>query len=241
MEMEYFCPAAEADRWFDHWVEERYRWYLRLGIREERLRKRPHAPEELAHYAKACVDIEYRYPWGWGELEGIANRTDYDLRKHGEAVGKTLGVFDEATKEWTVPWVIEPAAGLSRSVVTFLVDAYREEALPDGTTRVVLGFHPRVAPIALAVFPLVKKEGMPEKARGIVERCLDRFPVFYDVSGAIGRRYRRQDEVGTPFCATVDGQTLQDDTVTLRDRDTMEQVRVPIAELADRVEARIRG
>jgi len=241
MELEYFCPPAEADRWFEHWVDVRYRWYLGLGLKEARLRKRPHEQEELAHYAAGCVDIEYEYPWGWGELEGIANRTDYDLRKHGEATGKTLGVFNEQTKEWVVPYVVEPAAGLSRAVVTFLVDAYEEEKLADGEERVVLRFHPRIAPITLGVFPLVKRDGMPDKAREIIRRYLDRFPVFYDESGAIGRRYRRQDEVGTPFCATVDGQTMEDGTVTIRERDSMQQERVRIEAIGDHVESRTRA
>jgi glycyl-tRNA synthetase len=241
MELEYFCEPADADRWFEHWVDARFRWYLGLGVREDHLRKRPHEPDELAHYARACVDIEYRYPWGWGELEGIANRTDYDLGKHGEATGKKLGVFDEQTKEWTVPYVIEPAAGLSRTVVTILVDAYREETLEDGTERTVLRFHPRIAPITLAVLPLVKKDGMPEKAREILARYLDSFPCFYDQQAAIGRRYRRMDEVGTPFCATVDGQTLEDGTVTVRERDSMRQDRVKIEAIGEFVAERTRS
>jgi len=240
MELEYFCRPEEADRWFEHWVEERFRWYVRLGIRPERLRKRPHAKEELAHYAAACVDIEYEFPWGWGELEGIANRTDYDLRRHSEASGKKLAHYDEETKTWTTPYVVEPAAGLSRCVLTFLVDAYREEVVENGEERVVLKLHPRLAPVTLGVFPLVKRDGMPEVARRIVRRYLDRFPLFYDESGAVGRRYRRQDEVGTPFCATVDGQTLEDDTVTLRERDSMRQERVKIDALGDVVERRLR-
>jgi glycyl-tRNA synthetase len=240
MELEYFCAPEEADKWFDHWVEERWKWYLKLGVSEGRLRRRPHTQDELAHYAAGCVDIEYEYPWGWGELEGIANRTNYDLTKHGEATGKKLGVFDDKTKEWTIPYVIEPAAGLSRTVVTVIIDAYHEEKLEDGSERTVLRFHPRIAPITLAVFPLVKRDGMPDKARAIIKRYVDRFPVFYDESGAIGRRYRRQDEVGTPFCATVDGQTLEDDTVTVRDRDSMQQVRVAIDALGDWIEERAR-
>ncbi|MGQ0613917.1 MAG: glycine--tRNA ligase [Planctomycetaceae bacterium] len=240
MEMEYFCMPEEAPRWFDHWVEERFRWYTRLGVREEKLRKRPHAKDELAHYAAACVDLEYEYPWGWGELEGIANRTDYDLRKHSEASGKKLAYYDEETKTWTTPYVIEPAAGLSRCVLTFLVDAYREEIVDEGEERVLLKLHPRIAPITLGVFPLVKRDGMPETARAIMARLLDRFPVFYDESGAIGRRYRRQDEIGTPFCATVDGQTKEDNTVTLRERDSMKQDRVRIEALAEEIARRMR-
>jgi glycyl-tRNA synthetase len=240
MELEYFCAPEEADQWFDHWVEERWNWYLKLGISEAKLRRRPHTTDELAHYAAGCVDIEYEYPWGWGELEGIANRTNYDLTKHGEATGKKLGVFDEKAKEWIIPYVIEPAAGLSRTVVTALIDAYHEETLEDGSERTVLRFHPRIAPITLAVFPLVKREGMPDKARQIIKRYVDRFPVFYDESGAIGRRYRRQDEVGTPFCATVDGKTMEDDTVTVRDRDSMEQVRMSIDALGAWIDERAR-
>ncbi|MGH7162209.1 MAG: glycine--tRNA ligase, partial [Planctomycetota bacterium] len=169
MEMEYFCEPEEAPKWFDHWVEERFRWYAKLGIRAEKLRKRPHAAEELAHYAAACVDIEYEYPWGWGELEGIANRTDYDLRGHSSGAGKELVYFDEATKAKITPYVVEPAAGLSRCVLTFLVDSYREEVVDNGEERVVLKLHPRIAPITLGVFPLVKRDGMPEVARKIVE------------------------------------------------------------------------
>jgi glycyl-tRNA synthetase len=210
-------------------------------VSEERLRRRPHTQDELAHYAARCVDIEYEYPWGWGELEGIANRTNYDLTKHGEATGKKLGVFDDKTKEWILPHVIEPAAGLSRTVVTVIIDAYHEEKLEDGSERTVLRFHPRIAPITLGIFPLVKREGMPDKAREIVRRYLDRFPVFYDESGAIGRRYRRQDEVGTPFCATVDGQTMQDGTVTLRERDTMKQERVKIEAIGEWVDRHVNG
>ena len=238
MELEYFSPPEEASEWFRHWTDVRFAWYLGLGLTESKLRKRAHEPGELAHYAKECFDIEYEYPWGWGELEGIANRTDYDLRKHGEAVGKKLGVFNEQTKEWVIPYVIEPAAGLSRAVVTFLIDAYDEEELESGDTRTVLRFHPRVAPITLGVFPLVKRDGMPDKAREIVKRYLDRFPVLYDEAGAIGRRYRRQDEVGTPFCATVDGETMTDGTVTVRERDSMEQTRVRIEALGDVIDER---
>jgi len=238
MEMEYFCRPEEARQWFDHWVEERWKWYLRWGIRAEKLRKRVHAKEELAHYAGGCVDIEYEFPWGFGELEGIAYRTDYDLRQHSQGSGKELAWFDEATREKIVPHVVEPAAGLSRCVLTFLVESYREETVDNGEERVVLKLHPRIAPITLGVFPLVKRDGMPDVARKIVERYIDRFSLFYDESAAIGRRYRRQDEVGTPFCATVDGETLADGTVTIRERDSMRQERVKIDALGELIEKR---
>ena len=241
MEMEYFCRPEEAQEKFDYWVEERLRWYRGIGIRDENMRAREYPEEELAHYAAACTDIEYQYPWGWDELEGIAYRTDYDVSKHAEATGKKLAWMDPETNEWITPHVVEPAAGLTRIVLVALLDAYADEELEDGSERNVLRFHPRIAPITLAVFPLVKKEGMPEKAREIVKRYLDRFPVYYDQTGAIGRRYRRQDEVGTPFCATVDGQTLEDGTVTLRDRDSMKQERVPIEKLGEIIDERMRS
>jgi glycyl-tRNA synthetase len=215
------------------------RWYRSIGLRDENLRARPYDEKDLAHYAKACTDIEYKYPWGWDELEGVAYRTDFDLARHAEATGKKLAWMDPQTNEWIVPHVVEPAAGLSRLVLVALLDAYEEQKLPDGEERSVLHFHPRIAPVTLAVFPLVKKEGMPEKAREIVARCIDRFPVLYDIAGAIGRRYRRQDEIGTPFCATVDGRTMEDGTVTLRDRDTMEQTRLPLDALPDHISKRI--
>ncbi len=240
MEMEYFCRPEESAERFEYWVGERLRWYRSIGLREENLRARPYEKADLAHYAAACTDIEYLYPWGWDELEGVANRTTFDLARHSEASGKKLQWMDPDSHEWITPHVVEPAAGLSRLVLVALLDAYAED-VADGEARTVLRFHPRIAPITLGVFPLVKKEGMPEKARGIVRRCLDLFPVFYDESGAIGRRYRRQDEVGTPFCATVDGQTMQDDTVTLRQRDTMEQKRIAIADLPAHVLGAITG
>ena len=240
MEMEYFCRPEQGDEKFAYWVKERLDWYQSIGIQSENIRAHEIPSNELAHYAKACTDIEYKYPAGWGELEGVAYRTDYDLRKHAETTGKKLAWMDPQTKEWIVPHVVEPAAGLSRIVLVALLDAYDDETLENGETRNVLHFHPRIAPITLAVFPLVKKEGMPEKAREIMKRYLDRFPCSYDQAGAIGRRYRRQDEVGTPFCATVDGQTMEDDTVTLRDRDTMEQVRVKIEALGDWIDDRTR-
>jgi glycyl-tRNA synthetase len=240
MEMEYFCRPEESAAKFEYWVEERLRWYRSIGIRDENLRARPYPKEELAHYAAACTDIEYRYPWGWDELEGVANRTNFDLSRHAEASGKKLQWMDPDTKEWITPHVVEPAAGLTRLVLVALLDAYDEDVV-EGEERTVLRFHPRIAPITLGIFPLVKRDGMPDKAREIVRRYLDRFPVFYDESGAIGRRYRRQDEVGTPFCATVDGQTLEDGTVTIRERDSMKQERVRIEAIGEWVDARARG
>ncbi len=241
MEMEYFCRPEEAPEKFRYWVEQRLAWYKSIGIGDAKIRAREQDENERAHYAKLCTDIEYEYPWGWDELEGIAYRTDYDLAKHAEATGKKLAWMDPQTNKWIVPHVVEPAAGLTRIVLIALLDAYTEEKLDDGSERNLLKFHPRIAPTTLAVFPLVKKEGMPEKARGIIQRYLDRFPVVYDQQGAIGRRYRRQDEIGTPFCATVDGQTLEDDTVTLRDRDTMKQRRVKIEALGEIIEAAVRS
>ena len=230
MEMEYFCRPEQGEEMLAYWVQERHDWYLKYGVKPDKLRRRAHPPDELAHYAKGCFDIEYEFPWGWDELEGVAYRTDYDLTKHAQATGKKLAWQDPDTKEWITPHVVEPAAGLTRNVLVFLLDAYAEEEV-GGEKRVVLRLHPRIAPITLAVFPLVKKEGMPDVAREIIRLCLPHFPCFYDQAGAIGRRYRRQDEIGTPFCATVDGQTLEDRTVTVRERDSMEQVRVPIDEL----------
>jgi glycyl-tRNA synthetase len=230
-EMEFFVPPDEDERWFDFWVNERFQWYLDFGISRDHLRLREHDPKELAHYAKATTDVEYLYPFGWGELEGIANRTDFDLSRHSEASGTNLLYFDPQTKERYTPYVIEPAGGINRMALTFLIDAYEEEQL-EKDTRVVLHFHPQIAPTTVAVFPLVKKEGMPEKAHE-VEALLRkaRLSVFYDEKGAIGRRYRRQDEVGTPYCVTVDGDTLTDGVVTVRDRDSMEQVKVEVDKL----------
>ncbi|HIG10753.1 MAG TPA: glycine--tRNA ligase [Planctomycetes bacterium] len=230
-EMEFFVPPGEDQKWFEFWVRERFQWYTDYGINPDALRLRVHDKKELAHYAKATTDVEYLYPFGWGELEGIANRGDFDLSRHSEASGTKLVYFDQETKEKYTPWVIEPAGGINRMALTFLIDAYEEEQL-EKDTRVVLHFHPRIAPTTVAIFPLVKKEGMPEKAHEIeAELRRARLSVQYDEKGAIGRRYRRQDEVGTPFCVTVDGQTLADDVVTVRERDSMEQVTLAVGEL----------
>ncbi|MFT5058011.1 MAG: glycyl-tRNA synthetase, partial [Planctomycetota bacterium] len=218
-------------KWYEHWKTARFNWYIEYGVDPEKLRMREHEQSELAHYAKATADVEYLYPFGWGELEGVANRTDFDLKRHSEATGENLLYFDPQTKEKYTPYVIEPAGGMNRTALTFMIDAYEEEQL-EKDTRVVLHFHPEIAPITAAVFPLVKKDGMPEKAQEIAAQLRKaRFSTFYDEKGAIGRRYRRQDEVGTPFCITVDGDTLADDVVTVRHRDSMEQDKVKISEL----------
>jgi len=240
MEMEYFVRPGEDEKWFEYWAGERFRWYANLGIRQERLRIRPHGPEELAHYAKACADIEYEFPFGWAELEGIANRTDFDLRRHSEYSGKDLSYFDEETRERFIPYVIEPAGGVDRAALAFLVDAYDEDVV-EGETRVVLRLHPRLAPIKAGIFPLLRKDGQPEKARRVEDLLRPHFAVQYDQAGAIGRRYRRQDEIGTPFGITIDHQTMRDDTVTLRERDSMHQVRIPIDHLVDELRRRIDG
>jgi len=230
-EMEFFIPPAQNDQWYQHWREERRRWYEDFGIDPERLRMREHGQDELAHYSTGCTDVEYEYPFGWGELEGIACRTDFDLRRHSEASGVELKYFDPETKERYFPYVIEPAAGIDRTALTFLIDAYDEETV-EGEKRVVLHLHPEIAPITVGVLPLVKKEGMPEKAHEIEKELrLARFTAFYDEKGAIGRRYRRQDEAGTPFCVTVDGDTMKEGVVTVRHRDSMEQDRVKTSEL----------
>ncbi|MFH1007790.1 MAG: glycine--tRNA ligase [Candidatus Latescibacterota bacterium] len=232
MEIEYFVEPDTDEQWYESWIQERLDWYLRYGIRPEKLRLEAHPAEKLAHYAKACTDIEYEFPFGWKELEGIANRTDYDLRQHAEHSGKRLEYFDDQTQEKVVPFVIEPSGGVDRAVLVFLADAFDEETVR-GETRVVLRLHPKLAPIKAAIFPLVKRDGMPEKARQIVKMLQPHFTVFYDEGGSVGRRYRRMDEAGTPFGITVDSETLENDTVTVRDRDTMEQVRVQIAALRD--------
>ena len=226
MEMQFFVKPGEDGRWFEYWREQRWQWYLDLGIREEKIRWHEHGPDELAHYARAAYDIEYEFPFGWKELEGVHNRTDFDLSRHAEATGKDLSVFDDDAKEKFVPFIIETSAGCDRTLLTVLVDAYAEEEVR-GDKRVVMRFHPRLAPYKVAVFPLVNRDGMPDIAGRIAADLRHHFKVFYDDKGAIGRRYRRQDEIGTPFAITVDSDTLTDQTVTLRDRDTMEQIRVP--------------
>ena len=233
MEIEFFCHPSEADKWYATWRQARFDWYVGLGLKSDRLRLRDHEKDELAHYAKACADIEYAFPFGTAELEGVANRTDFDLKQHQNhpaCIVKDLSYFDDETKERFLPYVIEPSGGVDRALLAFLCEAYDEDEAPDEKgnpqKRTVLRFHPRLAPIKVAVFPLVKKDGMPEKARAIYEECRRHLAAFYDEKGAVGRRYRRQDEAGTPFCVTVDGQTFEDGTVTIRDRDTMKQERI---------------
>ncbi len=246
MEMEYFIRPGEDDKWYEYWVKERFEWYVKYGVRRENLRLRPHEPEELAHYSTGCTDVEYLFPFGWSELEGIAKRGDFDLKRHSEYSGARLSVFEEETRESYVPHVVEPAAGVDRALITFLIDGYDEEELVNSKgkkeIRVVLHLHPEIAPVTAAVFPLVKRDGLPEKAREIARELREAgISSFYDEKGAIGRRYRRQDEVGTPWCITVDGTTLEDGTVTIRDRDSMEQERIPAAEAVPVVKERIRS
>lgn len=231
MEMEFFIPPEEDEKWYEYWKETRKNWYLMYGMREDHLRLREHEKSELAHYAKACADVEFLYPWGWDELEGIANRTNFDLTTHQEHSGKDLTYYNEQTKERYLPYVIEPAAGADRTTLAFLIDAYDEEVKENGETRVVLHLHPKLAPVKVAVFPLMKKDGLDELARKIENELRESFTTFYDQSGAIGRRYARQDEIGTPFCVTVDYDSKVDETVTLRLRDSMEQRRVKIEDL----------
>jgi glycyl-tRNA synthetase len=238
MEMEYFVPPAEADAWFEYWCAERLSWYARYGIPEAMLRLRQHDASELSHYSAGTADVEFLYPWGWGELEGIANRTDFDLRAHSEHSGTKLEYFDQTTGEHYMPYVIEPAAGLTRTMMALLLAAYDTDVVA-GEDRTVLRLHPRIAPYAVAVLPLSKKETLTPLAREILHTLQRRFVCDYDETQAIGRRYRRQDEIGTPMCVTVDFDSLEDQAATLRDRDSTEQVRVPIADLADTIAHRL--
>ena len=238
MEMQYFVHPGEDERWFEYWKEERMRWHLELGVRKEKLQFHEHGPDELAHYAKTAFDIEYEFPFGWQEFEGIHNRTDFDLSRHKQHSGKKLEYHDVQTNESFIPFIVETSLGVDRLALVILVDAYREEQV-GGEKRVVLGLNPALAPIKVGVFPLVKKDGMPEMARKLFDDLRKRLAAFYDDSGAIGRRYRRQDEVGTPFCVTVDGQSIEDNTVTVRDRDTLLQDRVEIGQVASYVEERV--
>jgi glycyl-tRNA synthetase len=266
-ELEFFCEPGTDDRWYEHWKQARFNWYTDLGLKKENLRFREHDPDELAHYAKACVDVEYKFPFGsgdWQELEGIANRTDFDLRQHQRGIRTLnrwyenerdltkidladesddyhkgpLSYFDDEKKQRYIPYVIEPSAGIDRSALAFLVDAYDEEEVR-GEKRNLLRFHHALAPIKAGVFPLVKREGMPEIAFNIYHDLKKHFNCFYDEKGAIGRRYRRQDEAGTPFCITVDGRTKEDGTVTVRERDSMEQIRVSTDKLRDHLREKL--
>jgi glycyl-tRNA synthetase len=238
MEMEYFVRPDEAASWHERWLEERVRWYTDLGIRPDKLRLRPHGPEELSHYSTATSDIEYLFPMGWSELEGIANRGDFDLTQHAKFSGEKLEYVDSGSGERFVPHVVEPAAGVDRAMLSFIVDGYDEEEV-EGRQRTVLRLHPRLAPVKVAVLPLVNKGGQPEKAREIYETLRNHMSAEYDTGGSIGKRYRRQDEIGTPWGVTVDHQTMDDDTVTLRDRDSLEQSRIAISELPDELSRRL--
>ncbi len=238
MEMEFFVRPEETTTWLEYWCKERLEWYQNLGINKEKLRLRSHEPDELAHYSAACYDVEYNFPFGWSELEGIADRGTFDLDQHNKHSKKKQTYFDPETNRHLVPAVVETSAGVDRTFLTCLVDAYHEEEVR-GETRTVLKLSPRIAPITCAVFPLVNRDGQPEKARNIVETLRQSFSAFYDSGGSIGRRYRRQDEAGTPFGITVDHQTFEDDTVTLRDRDTMEQVRIPVERITAEIQKRL--
>jgi glycyl-tRNA synthetase len=230
MEMEYFVPPADADEWYRYWIETRRAWYLDLGIPAEQLRLHEHAKADLSHYSRGTTDVEYAYPWGWDELEGVANRGDYDLTQHAKASGVALDYFDQTTNERYTPYVIEPAAGATRAMMAFLLAAYHEDVV-EGESRTVLRLDWRLAPYQVAVLPLSKKPELETVSREVLELLQPHFMCDYDVTQSIGRRYRRQDEVGTPYCVTVDFDSLEDRAVTVRDRDTTEQVRVPVAEL----------
>ncbi len=238
MEIEFFVPPEQAPDWHRRWMEERMRWYTDLGLRPDHLQLREHGPEELSHYSSATSDIEYLFPMGWSELEGIANRGDFDLTQHAKFSREKLEYVDPGTGERYVPHVIEPSAGADRGTLAFMVDAYDEEEV-EGRARVLLRLHPRLAPVKVAVLPLVNKDGQPELAHEVYEDLRRRMPAEFDTGGSIGKRYRRQDEIGTPWGVTVDHQTMDDRTVTLRDRDTLEQARIAIDELGAELERRL--
>ncbi|MEN9644450.1 MAG: glycyl-tRNA synthetase [Actinomycetota bacterium] len=238
MELEFFVPPAESAQWYEYWCNARLQWYIDLGIPADMLMLRPHDEDELSHYSSGTSDIEFKYPWGWGELEGVAQRTNYDLNQHAQHSGQKLDFFDQAANERYVPFVIEPAAGVNRAMAAFLLAAYDEDEV-GGEARTILRLHPRLAPYKLAVLPLSKKETLTPLARQIFQQLSERYMVDYDDTQSIGKRYRRQDEVGTPLCVTVDFDSLEDGAVTIRDRDTTEQVRVPIDQLLTEVASRL--
>jgi len=240
MEIEFFVKPGTDIEWFNRWVEERLSWYVKMGIKKENLRLRPHDKDELAHYARCCTDINYLFPMGWSELEGIANRGDFDLVQHATHSGKSMEYFDEETKEHFVPCIIEPSAGVDRSLLAFLYDAYDED-VAQGETRVVLHLHRSLAPIKVAVLPLSKKENLATVARKIYADLRQCWMVNYDDAQSIGRRYRRQDEIGTPYCVTIDFQSLEDEQVTIRERDSMNQIRIPIKELKTTLASKLNG
>jgi glycyl-tRNA synthetase len=232
MEMEYFCKPGTDLEWYRYWVEERLRFYVEdLGISQDRLRLREHEKEELSHYSAGTTDVEYLFPWGWGELEGIADRTDFDLKAHAAAAGRPLTYYDDEADEHIVPYVIEPAAGLTRTLAVLLIESYTEEPDEKGDNRVVLKFKPALAPVKVAVLPLSKKDTLTPLARKVYDVVRPHYMTQYDETQSIGRRYRRQDEIGTPLCVTVDFESLNDDAVTIRERDTQLQVRVPVSGL----------
>jgi len=240
MEIEFFVKPGTDEEWFNYWLQERLNWYLKLGIKKENLRLRQHDKDELAHYARACSDIDYLFPMGWSELEGIANRGDFDLVQHANYSGKSLDYFDEETKEHFTPYIIEPSAGVDRSALAFLCDAYAQEPDKD-EIRVLLHLHPSLAPIKIAVLPLSRRENLVKLAREIYADLRQCWMVGYDDAQSVGRRYRRQDEIGTPLCVTIDFQSLEDEQVTIRDRDTMNQIRVPINQLPTVLQAKLSG
>jgi len=240
MEIEFFVKPGTDDKWFDYWLEERFNWYVKLGIKKENLRLREHDEGELAHYARKCYDIDYQFPMGWSELEGVANRGDFDLKQHMTHSGKSLTYLDEETREHIVPYIIEPSAGVDRSVLAVLCDAYDEEPDKD-EIRVLFHFHPDIAPVKVAVLPLSKKENLSALAKDVHTDLRPCFMTQYDDTQSIGRRYRRQDELGTPFCVTIDFQSLEDNQATIRERDAMNQIRVPIPALRDTLQAKLAG
>jgi glycyl-tRNA synthetase len=234
MELEFFVPPADGPKWYEYWCKARLDWYVELGIPAEMLRIRAHDADELSHYSAGTSDVEFMFPWGWGELEGIAQRTDFDLTQHANASGQKLDFFDQATNERYVPFVVEPAAGANRTMAAFLLAAYDEDIVND-EPRTVLRLHPRLAPYKVAILPLSKKDTLSPLAREIYGTLSQRYMCDYDETQAIGRRYRRQDEIGTPLCVTVDFDSLEDNAVTIRHRDSTEQVRVPISSLPSEV------
>ena len=238
MELEFFCKPGEDLEWFNYWRAFCRDWLLKLGMREESIRLRDHSKEELSHYSNATTDFEFRFPFGWGELWGVADRTDFDLKAHQRVSGENMEYIDPATNERFIPYVIEPSLGADRVGLAFLCDAYEEQALPNDDSRVVLHLHPALAPYKAAVLPLQKNK-LGELATSVYEKLSAKFMVNYDETGSIGKRYRRQDEIGTPFCVTVDFDTQEDGTVTIRDRDTMEQIRLPIDEVAGYIEGKL--
>jgi glycyl-tRNA synthetase len=240
MEMEFFCIPGTDEQWHEYWRNERMNWYLKLGIKPENLRLREHSKDELAHYAKACYDIEFMFPMGWSELEGIANRCDFDLTQHSKFSGKSLEYSDSESKEHVIPYVIEPSAGVDRSVLAFLCNAYCEEPDKD-EIRTVLKLHPSLAPYKVAILPLSKKENLVKLAKDVHNSLRQQWITTYDDTQSIGRRYRRQDEIGTPYCVTVDFDSLEDNQVTVRERDSMKQIRIPISELTKTIAAKLAG